>query len=135
MSILDKVSEVFHPGSSNYKALLLAAINQFGGIRGLLTQFKEKGLGDVTQGWMEGKGLDKLTTAQVDQVFGNEAVQRLAEKVGLPPQAVSEQVSKFLPTLVHHLSADGRVPEGSITEEQLSAGLLDRVKGMFRKSA
>jgi uncharacterized protein YidB (DUF937 family) len=133
MSFMDKVSEMLHPGL--FKSLALGSVNQYGGISGLLSRFKEKGMGDVAQNWTQGKDLDKLTPDQVDNVFGSESIQKLASQAGIEPKTASEHISKFLPSVVQHFTSSGKIPEGPITEDQLKAGVLDRVKEVFKKSA
>jgi uncharacterized protein YidB (DUF937 family) len=124
---------MIHP--SNFRTLVLDVINQFGGISGVIRLFKEKGQGSLTQSWLRGMDLDQLSSHVVNEVFGFETVRNWAEKVNIKPDVASEQIAKFLPSIIHHLSPNGQVPEGTIREDQISSGVFERFKELFKKSA
>ena len=49
--------------------------------------------------------------------MGNDFIQRLAQKAGISPEKVSEQLAGMLPKVVDKLTPDGKLPEsGKIAE-------------------
>ncbi len=133
MAILEKVSEMLHSGAS-LKGLLMETFNQFGGVSGLVSRFREKGLGGMVDGWLQGHDLGGLTGAQLTDVLGSDSIKKLAEKTGIGVDKVVDPLSRVIPTAIHHLSPGGKVPEGPVTEEQLPS-VLARLKDVFKKSA
>jgi uncharacterized protein YidB (DUF937 family) len=93
---------------------LLSGITQLiggaGGLAGLVQQFEQGGLGNIVQSWV-GKGPNQpVSPTQLQQVLGGTQLQALAAKLGVSPEAVSQQLSQVLPHVVNHLTPDGTIP-------------------------
>lgn len=81
-----------------------------GGLGDLVTQFKNKGLGDVADSWI-GKGANKpVTDAQVGDTLGSDLIDQLVKQTGLSRDDLLARLSKVLPEAVDSLTPDGRVP-------------------------
>ena len=81
-----------------------------GGLGDLVTQFKNKGLGDVADSWI-GKGTNKpVTDAQVGDTLGSDLIDQLVKQTGLSRDELLARLSKVLPEAVDSLTPDGRVP-------------------------
>lgn len=80
-----------------------------GGVGDLVTQFKNKGLGDVADSWV-GTGANKpVSEAQVDQALGGDLIDQLAKQTGLSRDELLARLSKVLPDAVDKMTPDGRV--------------------------
>jgi uncharacterized protein YidB (DUF937 family) len=115
-------------GSSGaHQELLQGLVGMFankGGLAGLVSMFTQGGLGNLVSSWIStGQNLP-ISASQVTQVLGSDTLSQLAAKVGLSPQAASAGLAQLLPSLVDHLTPDGKIPEGSGGLAQELMGLL-----------
>ena len=86
------------------------AIEQHGGVAGILAQFQKQGLGATVQSWICTGANQPVTPEQVHQALGAEAVQKLATQTGLSPQDLLAHLAEHLPTAVDKLTPTGQVP-------------------------
>lgn len=85
-------------------------IEQHGGVRGIVSQFQQQGLGETVRSWV-GTGANQAISAdQIQQVFGTDRINALAARFGINPQDLSEKLSKVLPRAVDKLTPGGTVP-------------------------
>ncbi len=115
-------------------ASLVGAVLEYGrmmpgGIQGLLGRFESAGLGHIVQSWI-GKGPNQpINEDQVQQVVGDEGLQQLSSKSGLPVPEVRSHLTGLLPTLVDKLTPDGKVPSGE--GGAMGGGLGGMLGGLF----
>ncbi len=84
---------------------------QTGGLQGLIQSFQDKGLGGVVASWVgTGENLP-ITADQLTSVLGQNHLQAMAQKVGLPVEGLTEKLSGLLPQVVDQLTPNGKVPE------------------------
>lgn len=127
MGILDTITGA--AGSANGGGLLDGIkdiMNQQGGLGGLVEKFKASGLGDKIESWISPGANQPVTPQQVTQVVGNDQLQQIATKTGLPVQEVTSQIATNLPSIVDKLTPDGKVPEGNLLEKgmEMLKGIL-----------
>ena len=84
-------------------------IAQHGGLQGLVSQFESQGLGSTVQSWVGNGPNQPISPAQLQQVLGSDAVQKLAASFGVSPQDFLAKVSAVLPHAVDHLTPNGSV--------------------------
>ena len=82
--------------------------NRQGGISGLAETFQQNGLGHIVSSWIGTGGNLPVSPDQVQQVFGNEQIQALAQKAGIAPEVASSQLAELLPGVVDKLTPAGR---------------------------
>lgn len=100
----------------------LAFNPKHGGPEGFLQAFREVGLGDAVSSWL-GHGQNRPITAhELEAAVGADALQAIANHVGLPVRTVGEMAAAMLPDAVDTLSEQGELP---------SPGLLDRLREWF----
>ena len=81
-----------------------------GGLGDLVTQFKNKGLGDVADSWI-GKGANQpITDHQVGDTLGTDLIDQLVKQTGLSREDLLARLSKVLPEAVNEMTPDGRIP-------------------------
>lgn len=87
-----------------------------GGLGGLLQQFEQAGLGHVAQSWISNGQNQPVTPQQLQNVFGHEQVQTMAEQAGMPTHDFLSQLSQHLPQAVNGMTPDGQLPnEGTMS--------------------
>jgi uncharacterized protein YidB (DUF937 family) len=98
--------------------------NQPGGIAGLADKFAQGGLGEVAQSWIGSGQNIPISASQIQSVLGDSAVQDIAHKMGISPDAASGQLAELLPGIVDHLTPNGAAPQSgellSLTKRLLS---------------
>ncbi len=115
MGLLDDIANKMAADSANPLASHLMEMihNQPGGLSGLLQNFHDKGLGELVTSWVgTGQNLP-ISADQIQHALGNEQVQQLAAKLGIPSGVVSSQLAQLLPTVVDKLTPSGEVPNQS----------------------
>jgi len=131
MDILNTIKSTLGSGDKN-SDLMSVVMNivggQKGGLNGLISQFKSKGLGDIVGSWVgTGKNLP-VSAEQIQSVLGSDQIKNIASKLGISTNEVTSQLSNLLPQAVDKLTPDGKVPEGDI----MSKG-MDMLGGLFGK--
>lgn len=115
--IVGKAQQQLGQASSGANPIeLLSGLSQLlggsGGLAGLVRAFEKGGLGHLIQSWI-GTGPNlPVSAAQLQQVFGAAPLQQLAAKAGMAPEALTGQLSQYLPMLVDKLTPDGKLPQG-----------------------
>ncbi len=82
-------------------------IEKHGGVKGLVAQFQQQGLGPTIQSWVgNGENLP-ISPEQVHQALGSDTVQQLATKLGIPPNELAAKQSQVLPQAVDKMTPNG----------------------------
>lgn len=82
-------------------------IEKHGGIKGLVDQFQQQGLGPTIQSWVgNGENLP-ISPEQVHQALGSDTVQQLAAKLGIPPSELAAKLSQVLPQAIDKMTPNG----------------------------
>jgi uncharacterized protein YidB (DUF937 family) len=99
----------------------LVAGQNTGGLGGLVQSFTQKGLGNIISSWVStGQNLP-ISTDQLQNALGNDALSSFAQRAGVAPDAAGSLLSQILPNLVDKLTPEGKVPEsGNLLEQGLS---------------
>lgn len=100
-------------GGQGLAGLILEMLsNRQGGISGLAESFQRAGLGHIVSSWI-GTGANlPVSSQQLQQVLGNEQIQALARKMGVPTETAGSQLAEAMPGVVDKLTPDGQVPQG-----------------------
>ena len=87
-----------------------------GGLGGLLSQFQQAGLGNIAQSWIGNGANQPVSPQQLQNVFGENQVQDMANQAGMPKGDFLSQLSQHLPHAVDQMTPGGQVPdEGSMS--------------------
>lgn len=91
-----------------------------GGLEGLVQKFKAGGLGDVVSSWIStGKNLP-ISSQQIQQALGSDAVKQFAQKAGVAPDAAANSLAQWLPVVIDKLTPNGQLPAGDTLNQGLS---------------
>jgi uncharacterized protein YidB (DUF937 family) len=92
-----------------------------GGIGGLVQMFGNKGLGEAMSSWINTGENQPVSGEQVRNVFGNDTIQQIAQKLGISGEDASGGLAKLLPQVIDKLTPDGEVPKEDLLAQGLNA--------------
>lgn len=104
---------------------LAGAIEETGGLDGLVGRLRQGGLGDEVDSWVSTGENRPVDPQRLGDALGPETVQRLSNRTGLDIQALLPLLAAFLPQLINMLTPNGQTPEGGLNEALGSGGLGD----------
>src|SRR5262245_11636119 len=82
---------------------------QPGGLSGLLNQFRSAGLGQQADSWVSTGQNMPVSGDQMSSALGQNQMQGMSQKLGLPPGAVAGALAMILPIVIDKLTPKGRV--------------------------
>jgi uncharacterized protein YidB (DUF937 family) len=135
MGLLDSIVSAMgaqNPQAAEQAALLPALVEQVkaypGGLPALIEKFQQGGLGDVIASWMGAQQNQPVTPEQLRPVLGEDLVGKLAQGSGLDTDAVLNNLSIMLPSLVDQLT-----PNGQAGGDDMGGSLLASMSSMLGK--
>jgi uncharacterized protein YidB (DUF937 family) len=78
-----------------------------GNLQGIVTQLQQGGLGPQVKSWLGNGANMPVTAEQLRAALGNEQVQQLAAKFGVPTDQVLKLLADHLPAAVDQASPNG----------------------------
>lgn len=93
---------------------LSGAIEQGGGLDGLLGQLRDGGLGDAVDSWVGPGANQSVEPQRLGAALGPDTVQRLSAGSGIDIAALLPMLAAFLPQIIDMLTPDGDVPSGGL---------------------
>jgi len=112
MSILGNLGSMlggFVAEHGGAESLLQQALQQAGGVEGLVAKLRQAGYGDAVQSWL-GAGPNQPVTAEgIAQALGQGRIGEMAAQYGMKPEQVSGLLAKVLPGIIDRLSPNGTV--------------------------
>ena len=89
---------------------MISMLSQPGALGKLTSAFQQNGLGNVLESWL-GTGTNlPISPAQVQQVFGTNALGDMAKKAGVAAPEAASIVSSLLPQVIDKISPGGKAP-------------------------
>lgn len=96
--------------SPDLAAGVLEALQEWGGLEGLIRRFQEHGLGDVVASWI-GTGPNRpITPEELERLLDPDELRELSRRAGVAMSRLPEALATVLPTLVDRLTPDGELP-------------------------
>jgi uncharacterized protein YidB (DUF937 family) len=119
MSLLDNVKQMIGDqetqasGEAGILGHVMEMVNNpaTGGLQGFVQQFHENGLGGVVSSWISSGENQAITAQQIEQVVGQERVNSIASRLGIPPEEASAKLAQFLPSIIDRLTPGGKVEQ------------------------
>lgn len=93
---------------------MLASDGRGGGLDGLVRSFQNAGLGDQMNSWIGSGQNMPVSPEQLNNVFGQQGMSDMAERMGLSTGDLGAQLSRMLPQAVDEFTPQGRMPEGGL---------------------
>jgi uncharacterized protein YidB (DUF937 family) len=81
-----------------------------GGLGQLLENFKQNGLGDTAQSWIDPGPNKEISPPQLKQAIGADVLAKLEQQTGLSQDELLARLSRELPRAVDQYTPDGRLP-------------------------
>ena len=103
---------------------LASAIDESGGLDGLVTTLRAGGLDQEVDSWVSTGANQQVDPQRLGDALGPETVQRLSNKTGLDVAALLPLLAAFLPQLINMLTPNGETPSGGLNGA-LGGGLGD----------
>ena len=88
----------------------IAPVTVAGGLRGLLKQFNDAGLGDLVNSWISTGPNRPATPRDIADALGPEMIDALSQSTGLPQDQLTSLLSQVLPQTVDRLTPHSRLP-------------------------
>jgi uncharacterized protein YidB (DUF937 family) len=118
-SVLSKLTATL--GGDQNKSLLNVVLAQTGGLQGLASRFNSSGMAEVFNSWVAVGENGGIKPEQIEAVLGNQAVQQIAQKLGIDTTKAAATLSQLLPQVVDKLTPNGNLEE-AVAEVDAEAG-------------
>jgi uncharacterized protein YidB (DUF937 family) len=108
-------------GQSGLLDQVLGLINnpQTGGLSGMVEKFTSKGMGGLVSSWIGTGENQPVSGEQIEQTFGSEKIQEIAQKLGISGVDASGGLAALLPQIIDKLTPEGKLPEAGILNQSL----------------
>jgi uncharacterized protein YidB (DUF937 family) len=120
MSILDVLTNVAEKHSDvneeQHSNLVRSAMEMFGnsgGLSSLLSNAESQGLGHIVSSWIGTGPNQSVAPDQVQNVVGQDRINQLASRAGIPPAVAGAALARILPMLVDKLTPHGKIPQAA----------------------
>lgn len=133
MGIMDEITSRIggqQEGTDSKNSTLLSGVMEMfsdprsGGLQGLVQSFQQKGLGGIVSSWIGTGQNQPVSPDQLREGLGNERIQNLADRAGIPQEEAASRLSEQLPGFVDKLTPNGSLPEGGMLSKA-----MDMLKG------
>lgn len=130
-SIIDEAARQFDLGdkAGTLLSALLSLITEKrrGGFTRFLNRFREVGLGDTAESWVNSGANTPLSYEQLESALGEETLRNVSGQVGLEYNKTVSASAFMLPRIIDQLTPEGSVPN--------DADLLTRIGGYLTADA
>ncbi len=119
------------PGSADAGAAAAAlgpALQNAGGIDGLMEKLRGAGLGDKVDSWVSAGPNEPVEPAALGEALGPETVDRISSQTGLNAGQLLPLLAAVLPQLINMLTPNGQVPPGGLDQ---AAGSMPNLGGLL----
>ena len=120
MSILDSILGATQQHSDmnqqQHASLVQSAMQMFGnhaGMSDLARNAESQGMGHIFQSWVGTGANQPIAAQQVEGMVGQDRINELAGRAGIPPAIASAALARILPVVVDKLTPQGRMPQAA----------------------
>lgn len=85
-----------------------------GGLGNILQQLHQAGLDQHVQSWISNGPNMPVSADQIQNALGHGQLATMAQSLGITPDMVSQELSKFLPIIVDKLTPHGTLPASPV---------------------
>ena len=100
-----------------------SSVGGSGGLAGLVKLFQQKGLGDMMSSWISTGPNPPVSAGQITDILGEDTLKQFAAKAGVPHSQAGDLLASLLPSVIDHVTPQGKLPESDGIESALG-GLL-----------
>lgn len=91
--------------------LALMTNKKRGGLAGFLSRFREVGLGDTADSWINSGANTPLSYEQLESALGEETLQNISGQVGLEYEKTVFASAYMIPHIIDQISPEGIIPQ------------------------
>jgi len=91
-------------------SLVTGAIEQHGGLQGIVSQLQAGGLAGAVNSWISPGENQAVSPGQLQQALGPQAVEAIAARLGVAPDDLTSKLSTLLPSVIDRLTPNGVLP-------------------------
>lgn len=103
------ISNAVETAPGGLPGLMQRALSDAGGLDGVVAKLNSAGLGPKVNSWLGRGDNQPLTADEVRNVLGNEQLQAIAAKLGVPVDQVTGLLAQHLPQAVDQASPNGEL--------------------------
>jgi uncharacterized protein YidB (DUF937 family) len=81
-----------------------------GGLGDLMKQLHQGGLGDAANSWVSNGPNKSVSPDDLSNALGADQINLLANQTGMSRDDLLQNLAKYLPDVVNHMTPDGRLP-------------------------
>ena len=85
-------------------------VQQNGGVGAVLERFQKRGFDKQAKSWVSTGPNETVDEGAIHQVVGQDELDQLAQRLGVPQQEVAHAFAEILPEMVNQLTPRGQVP-------------------------
>lgn len=113
--------------------LILAWIQQQGGLQGALDKLRNVGLGSQVKSWVDPEQSNNNVAPQnVQQLFDDRQVEQVAEQTQVPKQDIYGAISSVLPQIINSLTPQGDQTNHQEANQDIQS-VLNMVSGFLKR--
>lgn len=98
-------------GQPDMMKIVMALVQQAGGIEGLMAKLQQGGLAEAAASWVSTGPNQAVSPAQLEGALGSDLLGALAGQLGTGSGDLAGQLSKMLPQVIDQLSPNGQLPQ------------------------
>jgi uncharacterized protein YidB (DUF937 family) len=83
------------------------------GMSGLMRNAESQGIGHIFQSWVGTGTNQSIDPQQVQGLVGQDRINELAGRAGIPPAIASVALARILPIVVDKFTPQGRLPQAA----------------------
>lgn len=104
---------------------LTGAIEQTGGLDGLVGKLRQGGLGPKVDSWISTGANETVEPHELGQALGPDTVQQLSAGSGIDAKSLLPLLAMFLPQIIDMLTKNGSTPAGGLDSATGAGGTPD----------
>ncbi|MFC1668763.1 YidB family protein [Spirochaetota bacterium] len=89
------------------------------GMRGFIDSFRDNGLENVVKSWIRKGDNIPISSDQVKDVFGEDELEKISQKSGLPVDNVTDYLRDMLPDMINKVTPNGKIEEDDFEYDNL----------------
>jgi len=97
-------------GQPDLMRLVMALVQQAGGLEGLMAKLQQGGLAEAAASWVSTGPNQSVSAGQLEGALGGDLLGQLARQFGMGQGDLAGQLAQMLPQAVDKLSPGGRLP-------------------------
>ena len=113
MGAVEQHSELNQEQHSNLVQTAMQMFGNHAGLSGLMNNAESQGIGHIFQSWVSTGTNQPIAPQQVQGLVGQDKINQLAARVGIPPAIASAALARILPVVVDKFTPQGKISQAA----------------------